>query len=82
MSKSVEEKTGKLFGGLWHALSDEQYRESVELFRKRFVANGFDLGWFAGKTCLDAGCGSGRYGVAMAMHGAAQVVGLPTNNRE
>ena len=75
MVKSLEERTGELFGGLWRALSDDQYRESVELFRKRFIANGFDLAWFADKTCLDAGCGSGRYAVAMAMHGAANVVG-------
>lgn len=51
-------------------LTDQQYRESVELFRSRFTVNGFDLGWFAGKRCLDAGTGSGRYAVAMALHGA------------
>jgi ubiquinone/menaquinone biosynthesis C-methylase UbiE len=70
MTKTVEEQTGKLFGSLWHRLTDEQYRQSVELFTKRFNANGFDLSWFAGKRCLDAGTGSGRYAVAMAMHGA------------
>jgi SAM-dependent methyltransferase len=74
MSKSVELVTGELFGQLWPRLSDEQYRESVELFRARFLANGFDLSWFSGKKCLDAGTGSGRYAVAMAMHGA-RVVG-------
>jgi len=70
---NVELKTGELFGSLWHRLTDEQYRESVQLFRRRFEANGFDLGWFAGKSCLDAGTGSGRYAVAMAMHGATVV---------
>lgn len=70
-----EKTTGELFGSLWHRLDDAQYRESVELFTRRFRANGFDLGWFKGKKCLDAGCGSGRYGVAMALHGAAEVIG-------
>jgi SAM-dependent methyltransferase len=70
----IEEKTGALFGSLWGRLTGEQYRDSVELFRSRFVANGFDLGWFEGKRCLDAGTGSGRYAVAMALHGA-EVIG-------
>jgi 2-polyprenyl-3-methyl-5-hydroxy-6-metoxy-1,4-benzoquinol methylase len=30
----------------------------------------------AGKSILDVGCGSGRYGVAFAEHGAARVVGI------
>jgi SAM-dependent methyltransferase len=75
MDAASEKTTGELFGSLWEKLDDAQYKESVELFTKRFQANGFDLGWFKGKTCLDAGCGSGRYGVAMALHGAAAVTG-------
>ena len=75
MDAASEKTTGELFGSLWHKLDDAQYRESVELFTKRFQANGFDLGWFKGKKCLDAGCGSGRYGVAMALHGADEVIG-------
>ena len=75
MSNIIEQETSELFGSLWHRLTDEQYRESVVLFTKRFQANGFDLGWFRGKKCLDAGCGSARYAVAMAMHGASEVVG-------
>lgn len=71
----IEQETGALFGSLWHRLTDEQYRQSVQLFARRFADNGFDLKWFNGKKCLDAGCGSGRYAVAMAMHGAAEVIG-------
>lgn len=73
---TVEQDTGRLFGSLWHRLNKEQYGQSVELFTKRFEANGFDLNWFRGKRCLDAGTGSGRYAVAMAMHGAAEVIGV------
>lgn len=76
----IEEKTGALFGSLWNKLTDQQYRESVELFAKRFEANGFDLTWFKGRRCLDAGTGSGRYAVAMAMCGAAEVVGCDVSD--
>lgn len=65
-----EALTGALFGSLWTKLSDQQFKESVDLFNKRFEANGFDLRWFDGKQCLDVGTGSGRYALAMAMHGA------------
>lgn len=71
----IEEKTGQLFGSLWHRFDDEQYQESVELFAKRFQANNFDLNWFKAKRCLDVGCGGGRYSVAMISLGAKEVIG-------
>ena len=70
---SVEKTTGDLFGSLWPGLSDEQFWESVELFSERAQANSFDLDWLVGKRVLDAGCGSGRSSVAMAVHGAAEI---------
>ena len=80
MTSTLEEVTGKLFGGLWTSLNDQQYRESVELFTKRAIANNFDLDWLKGKKCLDAGCGSGRYSVAMALHGAASVTAVDVSD--
>ncbi len=76
MISNFEEKTGALFGGLWATLTDEQYRDSVELFTKRAVANNFDLEWLNGKKCLDAGCGSARSSVALAMHGADSIIAV------
>ncbi len=76
MISVVEKETGALFGSLWTSLSDEQYRDSVELFTKRAVANHFDLEWLKSKKCLDAGCGSGRYSVALAIHGAGSVTAV------
>jgi SAM-dependent methyltransferase len=73
--KKIEKQTGKLFGKLWHRFNDEQYKQSAELFAKRFKDNDFDLKWFKNKICLDAGCGGGRYSVAMASLGAKQVIG-------
>jgi len=76
MSGDVAAQTGKLFGDLWHKLDGDQYEESVGLFARRFEANGFDLNWFKDKKCLDAGCGGGRYTVAMGRLGAQESVGV------
>ena len=73
---SIEKNTGELFGPLWEKLSDQQYQESVDLFTKRAIANSFDLDWLRGKRVLDAGCGSGRYSVALAMHGASEIIAI------
>lgn len=71
----VINETGRLFGDLWHRYDDELFEESVALFAQRFEANGFDLSWFREKRCLDAGCGGGRYSIAMGRLGAAKVIG-------
>ena len=80
MQNQIENTTGSLFGELWKDLSSEQFRDSVELFTKRAIANNFDLDWLKGKTCLDAGCGSGRYSVALAIHGAAKITAVDVSS--
>jgi len=76
MSNQLLENTGNLFGDLWHRYDDELFEESVQLFTKRFKANNFNLNWFEGKTCLDAGCGGGRYSIAMARLKTKEVIGI------
>jgi ubiquinone/menaquinone biosynthesis C-methylase UbiE len=71
----IQNETSKLFGVLWRRYDDTLFDESVKLFYQRFKANRFDLKWFRGKSCLDAGCGGGRYAIAMAKLGAAKVIG-------
>lgn len=71
--QNITRDTGDLFGDLWHRYDDRLFKESVALFARRFEANGFDLSWFMGKRCLDAGCGGGRYSIAMAQLGATVV---------
>ena len=80
MQNQIENTTGSLFGELWKDLSSEQFRDSVELFTKSAIANNFDLDWLKGKTCLDAGCGSGRYSVALAIHGAAKITAVDVSS--
>ncbi len=65
-----------MFGRLFAAYDDEGFKRSVALFGERFGDAGFDLGWFAGKSCLDAGCGGGRYSIALARLGARRVEGI------
>ncbi len=71
-----ELQTGALFGNLFAAYDDEAFKHSVSMFANRFRQNHFDVDWFRGKTCLDAGCGGGRYSIALAQLGAARVVGV------
>ena len=80
MTSPLEEETALLFGGLCTSLNEQQYHESVELFTKGAVANNFDLGWLKGKKFLDAGCGSSRYSVALALHGAASVTAVDVSD--
>ena len=74
--RAIEQKTGKLFGDLWHRYDDELFKQSVDLFGLRWRANGEPADFFQGKRCLDAGCGGGRFSFAMALMGAASVVGV------
>jgi ubiquinone/menaquinone biosynthesis C-methylase UbiE len=73
---AVELETGRVYGELWEPYDDDLYMQSVQLFPTRWRANGEPEGYFQGKRCLDAGCGGGRYSIAMAMMGAESVVGM------
>ncbi|MBV9742978.1 MAG: methyltransferase domain-containing protein [Acidobacteriia bacterium] len=73
---TVEQRTGQLYGDLWPQYDDKLFRESLDLFAKRWQANGEDPEFFHGKRCLDAGCGGGRYSLAMSQMGAASVMGV------
>jgi ubiquinone/menaquinone biosynthesis C-methylase UbiE len=74
--KSIEHLTGSLFSDLWHRYDDTLFKQSVALWEKRWLSNGEDPSFFRGKSCLDAGCGGGRYSIAMASMGASSVVGV------
>lgn len=74
--QNYEKKTGTLYASLFTAYDERLFEESLELFFARHRRWGIDIDWFKGKTCLDAGCGGGRYVVALAKLGAAKVVGI------
>lgn len=74
--REVARKTGELYGEFWHHYDDQLFKDSVELFERRWRANGEPADFFRGKRCLDAGCGGGRYTIAMALMGAESVTGM------
>ncbi len=69
-------KTGAIYGNLFRGYDDALFEKSVGLFTERHKRWGIDLSWFAGKTCLDAGCGGGRFMVFLARLGAREVKGI------
>jgi len=72
----VERHTGDLYGSIWNQLSESAFEELSELHWKRFHASGLPADFLAGKTCLDAGCGSGRAVRSMLLAGAGKVVAV------
>jgi ubiquinone/menaquinone biosynthesis C-methylase UbiE len=77
--KKTEKKLSEIYHPSWKKFDSEQKAQAISLFAGRLKANGFDLSWFKGKVCLDAGCGSGRYVQAMLDLGAKKVVGVDLN---
>ncbi len=73
---NITKKTGDLFGNLFEAFDDQNFLRSVELFKKRFNENTFDVSYFKDKKCLDMGCGGGRYSIALNFLGASEVTGI------
>ncbi len=74
--EEYEKTTGEIYGTLFDNYNDDLFLESVELFFNRHRKWGIDLGWLEGKTCLDAGCGGGRYLVALAKLKAKEIHGI------
>jgi ubiquinone/menaquinone biosynthesis C-methylase UbiE len=75
--ETVEQATGEHYGNLFSEFDEYFYfEEPVKLLRDRFERNELQLGKFQGKKALDAGCGGGRYTVALRKIGFTEVVGI------
>jgi ubiquinone/menaquinone biosynthesis C-methylase UbiE len=72
----IEQSTGAIYGNLFTSYSQKQFDDSVDLFYMRQQKWGVDLNWFRDKVCLDAGCGGGRFVVAIAKLGAKRICGI------
>ena len=72
----IQTKTAEIYGNLFTQYTEKLFDESVELFSMRHRRWGIDLDWFKGRICLDAGCGGGRYLVALNRLGAKEVRGI------
>lgn len=77
----TESTTGKIYDNLFSAYDEKRFEESVELFAMRQQRWGVPLEWFKNKTCLDVGCGQGRFIVALGRLGAAKAIGVDINEQ-
>ena len=80
-ARSPEEVVAELYSQCWTNYDDRAFLESVDLFEERFRVNRIDPAFLKGTDCLDAGCGSGRYTIAMARLGAAHATGIDISAR-
>jgi ubiquinone/menaquinone biosynthesis C-methylase UbiE len=75
--KTPQDVTANHYGALWGGFSPAHYfDEATELLRARFERNGIDLTKAGSQRALDAGCGGGRYSVALHRLGFKEVVGI------
>ncbi|MDC3036186.1 class I SAM-dependent methyltransferase [Candidatus Pelagibacter sp.] len=72
-------KTGNLFHHLWKNLNNDQFKQSVDLIRKRLKKNKFSELQFKNKIVLDVGCGSGRFCVLASSLQAKKVYGIDSS---
>jgi ubiquinone/menaquinone biosynthesis C-methylase UbiE len=72
----VRRHTANIYSSLFIAYSQKQFDDSVNLFFQRHKRWDIKLDWFRDKICLDAGCGGGRFVVALAKLGARKVYGV------
>jgi len=77
---SLASVTGKVYSDLWSSFDDVEYFDkTLELLQTRFTANAISIEKFS--SCLDAGCGSGRYSVALKkMNPHMSVTGLDVSS--
>ncbi len=67
-----------VFSQVWMGMTDDIYfDETFDFTKERFVKNNIDpFELFGDKVILDAGCGSGKFSIALAKFGAKKVVGI------
>lgn len=75
-SQSTSIDVGELFVAAWTTYTPKTYDHSTSLIVDRFRRSGLDEAFFAGKRCLDGGCGTGRLSIAASSMGASEVVAL------
>ncbi len=71
-------EVGKFYKKCWNHFSKKEQKEALYLLKKRLKINNVSLSLIKGKECLDLGCGSGRYSMALLSLGAKSVVGVDT----
>lgn len=77
LPSQFEEVTQSHYGNLFQSFSEyHYYEEPVELLRTRWRRNEIAIANMPEKKALDAGCGGGRYTLALKALGFGEVVGI------
>lgn len=72
---SLESRTGNVYFQLWKDFSkDEYFQQTTELLQQRLKRNHLDVTTF--HNALDAGCGGGRYTLALRKIGIRKITGI------
>ena len=74
-STDVEEKHMELWQEIWTRHNQEEFREFVDLKKRRFEINGL-TSLIKGSDCVDLGCGNGVISLALLEIGAKSVAGI------
>ncbi len=69
----IERQTADLYADLFSRNTDREFFQKAENYIGRTK---IARGWFSGKTCLDAGCGSGVASYSFAAINKAKVIGF------
>lgn len=72
----VERYTGALYGSIWNLMNDQEFDKFSDDHWNKFRNAGLPADFLRGKTCLDAGCGSGRAVRSILKDGAAKVCAI------
>ena len=76
-SGTIDQQTGRHYGGLFRQFDPRHYYgEAYTLLRARLERNGLHRRFARGRKALDAGCGGGRYTVALRRFGFQPVIGV------
>jgi len=68
--------TGSLYASIWDEFEKEEWERFADGLFRRWSPLPVDEGFFDGKRCLDAGCGSGRAVRSILQSGAARVCAI------
>lgn len=73
----LKEKTGKVYGKLWHKFSKKENNDAKNYILERFKNfKSFNSDFLKNKVIIDVGCGGGRYSNALRLLKAKSVIGI------
>jgi ubiquinone/menaquinone biosynthesis C-methylase UbiE len=73
---AVEIATGQLYGSIWNFMDEQAFAAFAAAHWNKFRHAGLGEDFLEGRTCLDAGSGSGRAVRSMLQDGAAKVFAI------